>query len=195
MWRRKSIAKRFFSYIEILMVDDQRSRARGRPRKAPVEGDRYPVAARLSAEIRAKVEAAADRNGRSLAQEVEARVQRSFHDDDALAGDRGMLLRMLAGAIWSIEQRYGHPWSKDWRTGQAVRRAMNRLLDALLPPLPDDEIARIAMADVLDREQMDTLDPATAAKVRAYQAELDEADELGAALAAVELEKSSSGSN
>ncbi|MBS0504787.1 MAG: Arc family DNA-binding protein [Proteobacteria bacterium] len=195
MREQKAIAKRFFAYIEIYMNEAQSQRARGRPRKPPIEGDRYPVTARLKAEVRAQVEAAADRNGCSLAQEVEARVQQSFRDDAALAGDRAMLLRMLGGAIWAIEQKRGQAWNKDYLTGLAVRRAMNRLLDALLPPPPNDEIVEMAGMDVLDRQQIGELDPSTAARVQAYEAELDDAVELGAIMAADELEKSSSRSD
>jgi hypothetical protein len=54
------------------------------PRRAlpPEEGKRIPLNMRTTREIRNRLTTAAIASGRSLAQEVEYRLERSFRDDD-----------------------------------------------------------------------------------------------------------------
>lgn len=47
-------------------------------------GKRHPLNMRTTEEIRHKLEAAATLSGRSLVQEVEFRIERSFRDDDVI---------------------------------------------------------------------------------------------------------------
>jgi len=59
------------------------------PRRAiPGTGKRQPLNMRTTAELRRKIERAAGKSGRSLVQEVEYRVERSFQRErhDVLAG-------------------------------------------------------------------------------------------------------------
>jgi hypothetical protein len=49
------------------------------------EGKRHPLNMRTTAELRAKIEAAAAASGRSLVQEVEYRLERSFLADEVRA--------------------------------------------------------------------------------------------------------------
>jgi hypothetical protein len=56
----------------------------GRPTKPPVEGERVPLGLRVTAAAKRKLEEAAIKSGRSISQEAELRIERSF-DDDRLA--------------------------------------------------------------------------------------------------------------
>jgi len=59
----------------------KRVKSRGRPPLPPEEGKRVPLNMRTTQDLRDKIEAAAKAAGRSIAQEVEIRLERSFHDD------------------------------------------------------------------------------------------------------------------
>jgi hypothetical protein len=59
---------------------DAVKKRRGRPVKAPVEGDRIPLSLRVTADLKRKLEQSA--GGRSLSQEAEYRLERSFLDDE-----------------------------------------------------------------------------------------------------------------
>ena len=62
--------------------------------KRPTKGKRYPLNMRTTKELREQIEAAARASGRSLVQEVEYRLDRSFDAAgvDALMGIMGTLL-------------------------------------------------------------------------------------------------------
>jgi predicted DNA-binding protein len=74
--------------IEVVPVDgeaaDVLSRAprRGRPRLPAEEGKRYPIAIRTTKELKERLERASKASGRSLAQELEFRLERSFEVQD-----------------------------------------------------------------------------------------------------------------
>jgi hypothetical protein len=53
----------------------------GRPTKPPVEGERVPLGLRVTAEAKRKLEEAAIKSGRSISQEAELRIERSFDDE------------------------------------------------------------------------------------------------------------------
>lgn len=57
----------------------------GRPRKGCELGERMALGLRVTAEAKAKLEKAADESGRSQSQEAEARLERTFRDDEVLA--------------------------------------------------------------------------------------------------------------
>ena len=74
--------------IEVVPVDgeaaDVLSRAprRGRPRLPAEEGKRYPIAIRTTKELKERLERASKASGRSLAQELEFRLEHSFEVQD-----------------------------------------------------------------------------------------------------------------
>jgi hypothetical protein len=74
--------------IEVVPVDgeaaDVLSRAprRGRPRLPAEEGKRYPIAIRTTKDLKERLERASKASGRSLAQELEFRLERSFEVQD-----------------------------------------------------------------------------------------------------------------
>jgi hypothetical protein len=50
----------------------------GRPTKPPLSGERIPIGLRVTPEMKTQLDTAAKQNGRSLSQEVEIRLERSF---------------------------------------------------------------------------------------------------------------------
>ncbi len=58
------------------------TRKRGRPRLPADQGKRVPLNMRTTREVREKMEAAARRSGRSLAQEVEWRLEESLRAEE-----------------------------------------------------------------------------------------------------------------
>lgn len=67
----------------------------GRPRREPDPGERVKLGLRVTPEMKARLDAAAERNGRSQSQEAELRLERSFERDDMLP----QLLRTAFGSI------------------------------------------------------------------------------------------------
>ncbi|MCC0808063.1 TraY domain-containing protein [Methylobacterium sp. W2] len=102
------------------------------------EGRRATMSVRLSEEGRSRLERAASMNGRSLAQEVELRLERSFDQDDlyvALVGETSHarpLVQCIATTIRWIEGTTGKPFTSDWQTLVYVRRAVSRVCEFVL---------------------------------------------------------------
>ena len=127
-----------------------------RTTKPTGDGKRHPLNMRTTRETRERLEATAAANGRSLAQEVEARLERSFAQDQRLedvfgSADLFGLLRAVGTAMDAAGKSAGfmstrspagargwidHPYAYD----QALQVAV-RVLDALRPlgaiELPD----------------------------------------------------------
>lgn len=164
------------------MKIEQPARPRGRPRKAPVDGERPPVTVRFSAGTKRRLQDAADRNGWTLSQEADFRVAQSFAEEAMVGSYTAMLFRQLAIIAWSVEQETGQSWRDNHLTARAMRAAVNVALDDALAREPDDEIAALAAADVLDRATMGYIDPATDAQAREYAEALQQAHELGVRL-------------
>jgi hypothetical protein len=109
-------------------------------------GKRHPLNMRTTAEIRDRLEAAAAANGRSLAQEVESRLERSFEQDSRVGGEAMVgIANLLIGAFVRGGQfgaaASGHP---DWTPDQWVhdpfcyRSAAYSVGFALNLPLPTE---------------------------------------------------------
>lgn len=67
------------------IVESIAQRKPGRPRKADAVRRRTQVGLRVTVELKRKLEDAIAKNGRSLAQESELRIERTFRDDEVLA--------------------------------------------------------------------------------------------------------------
>jgi hypothetical protein len=59
----------------------EKPKKRGRPMKRPVPGERTPLGLRVTAELKENLEQAAIQSGRSLSQEAELRLEKSFERD------------------------------------------------------------------------------------------------------------------
>ncbi|GGH12607.1 hypothetical protein GCM10007036_10590 [Alsobacter metallidurans] len=75
----------------------------GRPKKSDEEAKRAPLGFRTTRELRAKLEEAADASGRSLAQEMEIRLERSF--DFVQIVDRAIKTTIAATSAMVEEKR------------------------------------------------------------------------------------------
>lgn len=95
---------------------------RGRP-ALPDEQKRQQIGVRTSPTLKAALEQAAADNGRSVAQEAEWRLQRTFEEEERAGGDHtARLLRIVAAEIEKIESVTNKRWSKDLKTWAAVAR-------------------------------------------------------------------------
>jgi hypothetical protein len=72
----------------------------GRPTKTPKAGERVSLGLRVTADIKKKLDKAAERASRSQSQEAERRLERSFAEEDRLGGPQLVeLLEAMASAM------------------------------------------------------------------------------------------------
>jgi hypothetical protein len=110
-------------------------------------GKRYPLNMRTTKEIRDRLEAAARQAGRSLAQEVEYRLDQSFLDEDAWGGaEVQSLLRGLADAARVLQARHGQSIFASFKDYDRARRAWGRLIDLLGPEAHPDLVQSVGTA-------------------------------------------------
>jgi hypothetical protein len=130
------------------------SKPRGRPALAVDEGKRYPLSLRTTKDLKEKLESASRVSGRSIAQEVEHRLEQSFKTEaniaDAIAAAMGgkslaALFRLMGAAAELVELRMGgKSWVNDAVTFYAVQKAWQRLINQFGPPPHPDLAAHIA---------------------------------------------------
>lgn len=115
-------------------------RRRGRPSKPDAE-KRQQIGVRVSPELKARLEDASDRNGRSVAQEAELRLLQSFDQEGRLGdAETQRLLLALADEIALIEKATGKHWHRDLKTWAAVAEGLRRgPIRRLRPDRPDDD--------------------------------------------------------
>ena len=94
----------------------------------PLEGNEpknAPIAVRTTATLKTTLQEAAQREGRSITQEIERRLARSI-EDDALFGDdaQAELLRKIVADIREMERLTKKRWHKDYTTWAAVAEAI-----------------------------------------------------------------------
>ena len=108
----------------------------GRPKKAGQPGERVSLGLRVTADLKTRLDAAADDSGRSQSQEAELRLERSFNEDrtaeeisaltrteiqDQFGGERHYrIMRYLGAMIVVIEDARGASWEKDADTNELV---------------------------------------------------------------------------
>jgi hypothetical protein len=108
------------------------------PRKAKLKraakqlpGKRYPLNMRTTHELRLNLERYARASGRSLVQEVEFRLEKSFlYEEMAFflgeaPDETADLLRLILACVTSTEFKYRH---KSWRDDPAVAQHLSELL-------------------------------------------------------------------
>nr|WP_128083353.1 hypothetical protein [Methylobacterium sp. B34] len=104
------------------------------------ENKRSPLNMRTTAKLRDALEKEASKADRSLAQEVEARLERSFQEDELLAafiGDQThsqLLIRVLASTVRRIEGLRGDRFVDSPETAWHCRNGINFVLSNLLGP-------------------------------------------------------------
>ncbi len=112
--------------------------------KPPKRVDRRKtMSTRLTPETRAKLEAATTKSRRSLAQEIEFRLEQSFAEEKSQAEIFGetfgkletfLVARLLAHAIHTIETVTGKNWMDDPEAHRQTQNACKNILDAFRPP-------------------------------------------------------------
>ncbi len=112
-----------------------------RAKLPPGEGKRVPLNMRTTRETREKLEKSAAESGRSLAQEVEYRLERSFADEPQSVS-ASAITRLLNTAMFMVEQQTGKD-ATDYETYVAVKAAITGILDSLQPPMSDELRNRI----------------------------------------------------
>ena len=121
-----------------------------RAKLPPGEGKRTPLNMRTTRELRERLEREAADSGRSLAQEVEFRLEQSFAEEKSQAEfsdervravyaqfgtlETFLVARMLANAIHTIEAVTGKNWMDDPEAHRQTQEACKNILDAFRPP-------------------------------------------------------------
>ena len=107
------------------------------PKRAPTFGDgkRSPLNMRTTKALREKLEKAAGQSGRSLVQEVEARLEQSLNGDFLLtvllgSGKNAHLLKLIAIMLSGLDQA-AYPWYSNPDSAARLRANIERAMDAV----------------------------------------------------------------
>ncbi len=127
----------------------------GRPHLPPEKGKRQTIGLRVTSELKDRLLRKAAKTGRSLSQEAELRLERSFEEEkkryEIFGGeDRYTLMQWLAMTITLAEGTTGKHWKSDRETYLIALHAMDSILGRAIPekhsPLKDvespDEVAK-----------------------------------------------------
>ena len=120
-----------------------------------------PLNMRTTRELREKLEKNAANSGRSLAQEVEYRLEQSFRDEEALGGRQlHALFGLLGNAAALIEEQTGKSCFEHFSIWLAVQGAWQHLIVGFGPKLPDMHVAARNEAAAVARPKMPETLPA-----------------------------------
>lgn len=121
------------------------SQRRGRPSLPAHEVKRHAFGFRTTKELKEKLLAASEASGRSIAQEIEARLLQSIDREtviseviDAVLGGKryAPIFMMMAASVTMIERSTGKSWLEDHETFMAVKTAW----DLIAPPPSRDAL-------------------------------------------------------
>lgn len=156
------------------MTDTAQPKKRGRPPKPAEERRGHNLTFRTRADFRERLEQAAARSGRSVTEEVELRIERSFEVDHLIRSldnlcsvfvDNGDLAREFATHVMATiasAQDYVSPdgrqvGSRDWATSLptrlAIRDGIQILLDHYAPEAVPEDFEGLSQQDVNDIKQ------------------------------------------
>lgn len=137
-----------------------------RPVAQEHEGKRHSIGFRTTKAVKDRIEAEAKANGRSIAQEIEFRLEAGYEISDArkafersnavvsaLLGDEktAMLLRTMAATAGAAMSYTGKHWDKDGYTRAAVQAG----LDAVRGAIFKSEPLNIADPSEIDADRLD----------------------------------------
>jgi len=122
----------------------EKRRRGGWPARTPNPGERVPMSFRVTPEFKAKLDQAANESGRSLAQEIELRLERSFDEERHLTdilelgfGQQAAALMLAIGHVVREMAPLPRPGSPGWLSDPEPYRRMvesiNLLLQAIDP--------------------------------------------------------------
>ena len=118
------------------------ARGRGRPPIEPSQRKRNNVTVRVRDDTKGRLTAAAALNGRSLSEEIEARLERSLADEETRYEDFGgrggfEFLRVLGVVASQLGRQAGRPnWWRDQQTYEAVTTLWKALMKVFEPKGP-----------------------------------------------------------
>jgi hypothetical protein len=121
-------------------------------------GRRYPLNMRTTAALRAKLDAAKAASGRSLLQEVERRVERSFEQDELFGGPEGRRVVYEMGTAFLLAGQFSAGSDvpvREWLRDSAVcATALASAVDALartLPAFDNDDALKLLVNAIIGR--------------------------------------------
>lgn len=102
---------------------------RGRPRLSDDEARRAAFTFRATNELKQKLTKAAEQSERSIAQEIEMRLEMSFaREADAGSATAAALADLVRLVVSRLEAKSGKTWTDDYNTYLAVEAAIGRIL-------------------------------------------------------------------
>jgi hypothetical protein len=105
---------------------------RGRPPLKPGEAKRASFNTRLRNALKERLDESARTTGRSLSEEIESRLERSFDRTESLGGpEYEALFRMMSAAARVIEVRLGKSPFSDPEASGVARNAWRQIIDSL----------------------------------------------------------------
>lgn len=114
--------------------------------KGAGDGKRHPLNMRTTKETRERLEAAALANGRSMAQEVEVRLERSFAEEQGFGGPEMRRLAYLMATAFATAGQLRAAGKTQWIADPSCYRAgLFGVIDALLIGLPDATVEDMAV--------------------------------------------------
>jgi hypothetical protein len=110
-------------------MDEELKRPRGRPALPPGDGKRHPLGIRTTARLARLIEEAARESGRSVAQEIEYRLEKSFLETEPWGGARSMAaFHSLAAQAIIFSGEHPERWLRDRETLEAVLETWRTVL-------------------------------------------------------------------
>jgi hypothetical protein len=127
----------------------------GRPKREPEPGERVHLGFRVTPDMKNRVEAAAAASGRSISQEAEFRLERSFSDDSAFSSPEVRLWAHYLAAKFHKEgsfrarEKGSAVDDKQWMADpDCLRTASFEVIDSLIKDMvrqPDADLEAIAV--------------------------------------------------
>jgi hypothetical protein len=90
----------------------------GRPMKEPAEGERISLGLKVTAEMKAKIDAVAKESGRTQSQEVERLIERALHYDMMLAAMNTTVEEIVNGNVKAAMHKVGYVEERGRRDGR-----------------------------------------------------------------------------
>jgi|SRR5215472_494274 len=115
---------------------------RGRPPRGEFSGKTRNINTRITDELRQRLEQAKKENDRSLSQEIEMRLTRSFDQEKDRtitvfgAAPTYILFRIAAETVKMVEQWTGEPWLRDRFTFEIAAAAISSVVTSFAPTGP-----------------------------------------------------------
>jgi Arc-like DNA binding domain len=116
-------------------------RSRGRPRVPDKARKRNNVTIRMRDELKSKIEQNATAHQRSISEEIETRLERSFVEETAFGGPEMRRMAYLMGSAFAVAGQHSAAGEPDWLDEPAHYAAAGAgVIDALLIGRADEPL-------------------------------------------------------